>query len=87
MTEPTVRRFRRLPIEVEAAQVVGSEDGQTARDIAVWCHGSVSGTYQQPKVILDDGAARTGDWIVYEPGGPRILPDREFGGQYEEIDR
>lgn len=61
-------RFRRRPLEVQARQVVGSDDGMTGRELALWCGGWVSGTYREPKIgvptLEGDLVARTGDWIV-----------------------
>ena len=66
--QPDRTRFRRLPLEVEARQVVGSDDGQTGRDLAAWCGGWVSGTHDEPKIgvptLEGDLVARVGDWIV-----------------------
>ncbi|MFI1580048.1 hypothetical protein [Embleya sp. NPDC020630] len=90
MTEPTVRRFRRRPIEVQAVQVQGDDTGDLARAIAAWCRGSLSGTYRQPKVLLDEGAAHVGDWIVREPAAwghtHRIVREPDMREQHEEID-
>ncbi|MFE5332531.1 hypothetical protein ACFRCG_39755 [Embleya sp. NPDC056575] len=96
MTEPTVRRFRRRPVEVEAVQVQGDDTGDTARAIAAWCHGDLSGLYRDPKVILDhvDSAgrhhttvARAGDWII-RLGCDRyqVVHDHDMRADHEEAD-
>lgn len=75
MTDPsskenavTTTRYRKKPIPVEAHQLLGSEDGQTGRDLAAWCGGTVSGAFAEPKVFVPtlegDLVARAGDWIV-----------------------
>lgn len=65
--------YRKKPVPVEARQLLGSEDGQTGRDLAAWCGGSVGGLFADPKVLVPtlEGAltARTGDWIVKGPRG------------------
>lgn len=65
--------FRKLPIPVEARQVPPSEDGASGLDLAAWCGGSVSGTYDEPKIFVPtlegDLVARVGDWIVKGPRG------------------
>lgn len=93
MSEPTVRRFVRRPVEVHAVQVVGSEDGQAARDIARWCGGSVTGTWADPVVLVGVptvlARARVGDWIVREPAAvghtTRVVPDPTMRADHEEI--
>jgi len=86
--QPT--RFRRLPLEVEARQLLASDDGQAARDLAIWCDGWVAGTYDEPKVMVPtlEGhlAARTGDWIVQGQRG-EFWPVRGdiFAETYEPV--
>jgi hypothetical protein len=65
--------YRKKPIPVEARQLLGSKDGQTGRDLADWCGGSVGGLFAEPKVLVPtlegDLMARAGDWIVKGPRG------------------
>lgn len=65
--------YRKKPLPIEARQLLGSEDGQTGRDLADWCGGSVGGLFAEPKVLvptLEGGlTARVGDWIVKGPRG------------------
>jgi hypothetical protein len=97
MTEPTVRRFRQRPIEVDAVQVAGDDTGETARAIATWCGGGLSGLYRDPKVIIDDSdsshryytvVARTGDWIIHLGGGRhQVVREADMRAGYEEVQR
>ena len=89
----TVRRFRRRPVEVQAVQVAGSHDGQAARDIARWCGGTVTGTRDDPVVLVGVptvvARARVGDWIVREPAAVghthRVIWDPTMHTDHEEI--
>jgi hypothetical protein len=69
MTE-TPARFRKRPVEIEARQLLGSDDGQPAREIAAWCGGWLGSTFREPKAMLviptleGDMVARPGDWVV-----------------------
>jgi hypothetical protein len=84
--------YRKLPIPVEARQVLGSEDGQTGRDLADWCGGSVGGLFAEPKVLVPtlegDLVARVGDWIVKGPRG-EFWPVKGsiFAETYERADQ
>lgn len=83
--------YRKKPIPVEARQLLGSEDGQTGRDLADWCGGSVGGLFAEPKVLVPtlegDLTARVGDWIVKGPGG-EFWPVKGsiFADTYEDAD-
>lgn len=86
-TTPT--RFRPRPITVEARQLLGCDDGHLPQEVATWCGGSLAGTYDDPKLILDGPrgtfmVARCGDWIVREPSGTvRVLAPDAFAATYE----
>lgn len=83
--------FRKKPIPVEARQVGPSSDGQAGLDLAVWCGGSVSGTYDEPLILVPtlegDLKARVGDWIVKGSRG-EFWPVKGaiFAEDYEVID-
>ncbi|MGW1998425.1 hypothetical protein [Embleya sp. NPDC001921] len=92
--EPNVRRFRRRPIEVEAVQVRGSDDGRLAKAAAHWCRGDVIGTYDDPIVIVGTphgpARARSGDWILREPAAVgythRVVWGSTLRADHEEAD-
>ena len=83
--------YRKKPIPVEARQLLGSSDGQTGRDLADWCGGSVGGLFAEPKVLVPtlegDLMARCGDWIVKGPRG-KFWPVKGsiFAETYEDAD-
>lgn len=83
--------YRKKPIPVEARQLLGSEDGQTGRDLADWCGGSVGGLFAEPKVLVPtlegDLVARVGDWIAKGPRG-EFWPVKAsiFAETYEDAD-
>ncbi|MFE3202168.1 hypothetical protein [Embleya sp. NPDC059237] len=93
MTEATVRWFRRLPVEVQAVQVVGDETGDLGRAIARWCHGSVGGDWTDPVITVGTpfgpATARCGDWILREPMAVgwtyRVVWNPTMGADHEEI--
>lgn len=61
-------RFRKKPVEVEAQQLLGSEDGEAARELARWCDGWIGGSFADPRIGIDtlegEVTARKGDWII-----------------------
>lgn len=63
--------YRKKPIPVEARQLLGSEDGQTGRDLAEWCGGSAGGRFVEPMVLVPtlEGDLMARDWIVKGPRG------------------
>lgn len=67
-TDPQTDRFRKRPVEIEARQLLGSDDGEPAREIARWCGGWLGSTFREPKLVIPtlegDMTARPGDWVV-----------------------
>lgn len=61
-------RFRKKPVEIEARQLKGDEDGTWGLAVAEWCGGSVGGSFDKPYVLIStlEGTMRaeTGDWII-----------------------
>jgi hypothetical protein len=60
--------FRKKPVEVQAMQLLGSEDGSAGRAVAEWCGGSLVGTFDEPHLDIRtlEGimCANPGDWII-----------------------
>lgn len=83
-------RFRKRPIEIEARQLVGDEDGVNGQELAEWCGGRVGGTFREPRITIPtlegDHLASPGDWIIrglqgeFYPCKPDI-----FEATYEEV--
>lgn len=83
-------RYRKRPVEVDARQLLGSEDGEPARELATWCRGWLGGTFDEPRIVIPtlegDMRASVGDWIVrgvegeFYPVAPSI-----FAKTYERV--
>lgn len=91
MPKPTVRAYRKKPVEVEAVRLLGDATGDNGLAVAEWCGGEVRGTYQEPVVLINtlEGVMRAdpGDWIIRGVKGEfyPCKPD-VFETTYESVD-
>lgn len=86
--EPETYRVKQ-PVRLQAMQLLGSEDGEAARAVARWCHGSVVGTYEDPHLDFGDPqtiCVRVGEFVVQGVTGHFFkCTQAEFEATYERV--
>jgi len=70
--------YKRKPYEVKARRVTKDN----LDEVEKWCGGFIEYEGHIPVIHVDWKSAKVGEWIVLDPGGIRVLSDKEFKKTY-----